>query len=487
VTFRARLTLFFVSIVAAPLVVGAVTAEHAARTLAVHDADGRLQVAAVTARAALERQQLLMTRAIPAGDALRAFRASTPGDLDAIRRADHLDYLIVLRSGRVTDAAVDVPDGVPHDASAIAAGALRQIAAERRIVIRGSAGSAVLGGRVWRPQLSGLAGVGSAFVVAGHPIGTPTTPVTSSRLPVSQGELRVVCLCGGRGHGTGLVMFTHAVSPGLATWLHWPRVGFAALGLAVLVALAFLLARLLTRPITRIAEEVAAVARGEPDVQPAVDPAAGRDLYQVATTLRTVSAELTGSRGELERTRGRLAAAERLTLIDPLTGVWNRRYLERAFREQVKRHTRFESIFGVLVIDIDRFKRINDRHGHSIGDAVLTEVAHTIDGSVRGDIDVLARFGGEEFVVVLPETDRSGAVVAAEKIRTLIADSLFESDGTRITVTVSIGVAACPEDGMTHSDLLAAADAALYRAKALGRNRTVAAGAQLTRPATPNP
>ncbi len=484
-TFRARLTLFFVSIVAAPLVVGAVTAEHAARTLAVHDADGRLQVAAVTARSALERQQILLIRAMSGADALRAFRSSSGQELDAIRRDVRLDYLIVLEAGRVKVASVDVPGGIPNDPSAIASGALRQIAAERRVVIRGAPGSAVLGGRVWRPQLSDLATVRFAFVVDGHPIGEAPAPVPASRLPVSIGALRVVCLCGGPGGGSGLVVFTGAGSPGLVTWLHWPRIGFAVLGLAVLVGLAYLLARLLTHPITRIAEEVAAVARGEPDVQPAVDPAAGRDLYQVATTLRTVSAELTGSRGELERTRGRLAAAERLTLIDPLTGVWNRRYLERAFREQVKRHKRFDSIFGVLVIDIDKFKRINDRHGHAIGDAVLTEVAHTIDGSVRGDIDVLARFGGEEFVVVLPETDRAGAVVAADKIRTLIADSAFVSDGTRISVTVSIGVAACPPDGTDESDLLAAADAALYRAKATGRNRTVAAGAEPARPGNP--
>jgi diguanylate cyclase (GGDEF)-like protein len=479
------MTLFFVSIVAAPLVVGAVTAEHAARTLAVHDADGRLQVAAVTARSALERQQLLMSRAIPADDALRAFRSTSQEALDAVRRADRLDYLIVLKADRVAAASVDVPDGVVNDPSAIASGALRQIAAERRVVIRGAPASAVLGGRLWHPHLSALGPVRFAFVLDGHPIGAATTPASTSRVPVSTGDLRVVCLCGGPGGGSGLVMFTNASSRGLMTWLHWPRIGFALLGLAVLIGLASLLARLLTQPITRIAEEVAAVARGEPDVQPAVDPAAGRDLYQVATTLRTVSAELTGSRGELERTRGRLAAAERLTLIDPLTGVWNRRYLERAFREQVKRHTRFDSIFGVLVIDIDRFKRINDRHGHAIGDAVLTEVAHTIDGSVRGDIDVLARFGGEEFVVVLPETDRAGAVVAAEKIRTLIADSAFESDGAPVSVTVSIGVAACPEDGADESELLAAADAALYRAKASGRNRTVAAGPAPVRPGSP--
>jgi diguanylate cyclase (GGDEF)-like protein len=224
-----------------------------------------------------------------------------------------------------------------------------------------------------------------------------------------------------------------------------------------------------------LVDEVAAVARGEPDVEPAVDPAAGRELYQVATTLRTVSQELTGSRGELERTRGRLAAAERLTLIDPLTGAWNRRYLERTMREQAKRYERFESPFAVLVIDIDRFKGINDRFGHSVGDAVLIEVAHTIDGSIRGDIDVLTRFGGEEFVLVLPETDRVGGVVAAEKIRKLVADSAFESGGRRLNVTVSVGVAACPEDAVAAPALLLAADAAMYRAKAAGRNRTVGA------------
>jgi diguanylate cyclase (GGDEF)-like protein len=478
VTFRARLTLFFVGIVAAPLIVGAVMAAQNARTQTVRDADARLQVATVTARAALQREQLFSERALSPADALRAFRAGSAGELDRIRRADGFDYLLVLRSGHVDRSSVDMDPGLPHDPAAIAGGALRPVAAEHRVVILGSPGSVVLGGRVWKPRLPSDLRVRTVFVLEGRPDGSLPGPVPASTVPVAAGDDRVVCLCDGGDNPSGLVLFTPARSAGLSEWLRWPRVGIALAVMLGLVGLAYLLARLLTRPLARLAEEVAAVARGEPDVQPAVEPTAGRELYQVATTLRTVSQELTGSRGELERTRGRLAAAQRLTLIDPLTGVWNRRYLDRALREQVKRHGRFGSTFGLLVIDVDRFKRINDRFGHAVGDAVLTEVAHTIDGSIRSDIDVLARFGGEEFVVVLPETDSSGAVVAAEKIRTLVAESTFESEGVPVPVTVSVGAAACPEDGEGEERVLAAADAAMYRAKAAGRNRTVAAHTQ---------
>src|SRR5207249_4312961 len=148
-----------------------------------------------------------------------------------------------------------------------------------------------------------------------------------------------------------------------------------------------------------------------------VDSTDDREFYQVARTLRAVSEQLSGSRGELERTRGRLAATERMTLTDHLTGVWNRRYLERALREQIKRYGRFESPFAILLIDVDRFKRVNDVHGHVVGDAALVGVARVIDGSIRSDIDVLARLGGDEFVAVLPESDAAGAFAAAEKIR----------------------------------------------------------------------
>ncbi len=446
-TFRARLTLFFVGIVAAPLVVGAVVAANSARTQAIRDADGRLQVAAVTATDALRLERARVSRVASPAAALRAFQAESGTEIDGIRRDLRLDYLLVVRDGEVVRSSVDLPAGVEASAQEIAGGGLSDLAAERTLVIGGT-DARVLAGRLWRTNIPSELGVGAGFVLGGRPVAGPDDAFTPSARPVSDGDRRVVCLCRFANGTTGLFLFTSARSEGLTAWLRWPQVLLVALGLGVLVGIAYLLARLLTRPIARLAEEVAAVARGEPDVQPVVDEGAGRELYQVATTLRTVSQELTGSRGELERTRGRLAAAERLTLIDPLTGVWNRRYLERAMREHVKRFERFDSTFGLLVIDIDWFKRINDEHGHAVGDAVLTEVAHTMDGSIRADIDVMTRFGGEEFVVVLPETDAVGSFVAAEKIRELVADSRFESDGASIQVTVSVGVAACPADAV---------------------------------------
>src|SRR5207237_164344 len=243
-------------------------------------------------------------------------------------------------------------------------GGLRFVAAERRVTIRPVAGSSVLGGRLWKPDLPSALRVRSVLVVDGHPAEAVPGPFSPSRRPVSAGDMRHVCLCRGGAAASGLALFTPARGGGLWAWFHGPRVAFLALAIATLVALAYVLAWLLSRPLSRLADEVSAVARGDTQITRPVDPAAGREIYQVARSLRTVSAELSGSRGELERTRGKLAATERMTLTDPLTDVWNRRYLERALREQIKRHARFGSQFGLLLIDIDRFKRVNDAHGH---------------------------------------------------------------------------------------------------------------------------
>jgi diguanylate cyclase (GGDEF)-like protein len=469
-TFRARLTLFFVGIVAAPLIVGAVVASHAGRTQAIRDADARLQVAAVTASDELRLDRLRLQRAMTPKVALRAYEAPGASSLDELRRARSLDYLLVVHRGDVEASSLD--PSVPGTPSEIAGGSLSQVAAEHRVYVRRAGGVSVIGGRLWQADLPSELGVLGVPVLNGKPAdsGSGSSPLTASNVPISAGDRRVVCLCR---DGSGILLSTPARSEGIARWFGWPEVLLTMLVAGLLVGIAFLLASVVASPLRRLAADVTAVARGEPDPDPQIDPGAGREFLQVATTLRSVSAELTGSRGELERTRGRLAATERLTLIDPLTGVWNRRYLERAIREQVKRHVRFDSHFALLVIDIDRFKQINDTLGHAVGDAVLTAVAHTIDGSIRADIDVLARFGGEEFVVVLPETDGQGAFVAAEKIREVVAESRFEDDRDRpVSVTVSIGVAACPVDGSDGPGLMARADSAMYRAKAAGRNQT---------------
>jgi two-component system, cell cycle response regulator len=167
--------------------------------------------------------------------------------------------------------------------------------------------------------------------------------------------------------------------------------------------------------------------------------------------------------------------AERLSITDGLTGVWNRRYLQLTLTKEIDRADRFDRPLSLLMIDIDRFKGVNDAHGHQRGDEVLVELTRRILGSVRTQIDVLARYGGEEFVIVLPETPPAGARVVAEKVRTAIGDEPFQSeDGPSLAVTVSIGVASYPADGMTADELVAAADGAMYRAKEAGRDRVEA-------------
>jgi two-component system, cell cycle response regulator len=126
----------------------------------------------------------------------------------------------------------------------------------------------------------------------------------------------------------------------------------------------------------------------------------------------------------------------------------------------------------VLLMDIDHFKLVNDAHGHQVGDEVLVELTRRTMSTIRGQIDSLARYGGEEFIVVLPETPSDGAKVVADKILAVIRHRPFVEDAdTGVPLTVSIGVAAFPEDGSTADELVRAADLAMYRAKEAGRDR----------------
>lgn len=162
-------------------------------------------------------------------------------------------------------------------------------------------------------------------------------------------------------------------------------------------------------------------------------------------------------------------------LTDPLTGWSNRRYLMARLREEIARCRREDRPLSCLMLDVDHFKAVNDRHGHLVGDDVLRLLAERIGGEVRSS-DVTARYGGEEFVMLLPGTDLESAQALAERIRVTVAERPFESDGLELTVTVSIGVACCRPSDATDDGaalgraLLAAADAALYDAKNSGRN-----------------
>jgi two-component system cell cycle response regulator len=162
--------------------------------------------------------------------------------------------------------------------------------------------------------------------------------------------------------------------------------------------------------------------------------------------------------------------AQRLSVTDGLTGLRNYRFFQQAINRETERAMRFGRPMGLLMLDLDHFKAVNDTHGHQVGDAVLIGVADRVRAEVR-EVDLVARYGGEEFVVVLPETDRQGAEHIADRICERVRSRPLHAAGVEVRLTVSVGVAVLPDDGTTPSALIRAADDALYAAKAAGRDR----------------
>jgi diguanylate cyclase (GGDEF)-like protein len=161
------------------------------------------------------------------------------------------------------------------------------------------------------------------------------------------------------------------------------------------------------------------------------------------------------------------------SIKDPLTGLYNRRYLEETLEREIRRAVRSEQALGVLMLDLDHFKKFNDTYGHDAGDTVLRETASFLSKSIRAE-DIVCRFGGEEFVVILPTAELNNAHARAERIRSKLRELTVLHQGQSLgIVTVSVGVAALPEHGTSPRELLDAADAALYRAKREGRDRVV--------------
>ena len=165
---------------------------------------------------------------------------------------------------------------------------------------------------------------------------------------------------------------------------------------------------------------------------------------------------------------------------DPLTGLYNRRYLQETLEREIRRAIRAAQGLGILMLDLDYFKNFNDTYGHEAGDAVLREAASFLVRSVRAE-DFVCRYGGEEFVVVLPTADVRAAEARAERIREKLRELVVMHNGRSLgLITVSIGVAALPNHGTSEKDLLESADAALYRAKREGRDRVALADPILT-------
>ena len=179
-----------------------------------------------------------------------------------------------------------------------------------------------------------------------------------------------------------------------------------------------------------------------------------------------------------------LTQLRQLATHDELTGIINRREFQRALDEEWRRSERFKHPFALVLADLDHFKLINDTHGHQVGDEVLKHVASLLAGQVR-TVDRVARHGGEEFAVLMVETDRKAAVAAMQRLYALLAETPCVIPGKNLTipVTLSAGVAAMPSDASSPAELIAKADKALYAAKKAGRNRIVTADGKVVKSA----
>lgn len=163
-----------------------------------------------------------------------------------------------------------------------------------------------------------------------------------------------------------------------------------------------------------------------------------------------------------------------ISVLDGLTNIFNRRYLEQRLMEEVAYSRRYTKPLSVVLLDIDFFKRLNDTYGHQAGDFVLKKVSQMLSDALR-EYDVVARYGGEEFAIVLPTTPKQKGATIAERLRIAVCDGDFRFKEHDISCSISLGVASFPEDGRDPDGLIAAADAALYKAKDSGRNQVALA------------
>ena len=245
----------------------------------------------------------------------------------------------------------------------------------------------------------------------------------------------------------------------------------------------FYVSRYLTAPLQNLLAAVTRFGEGEANVRAST---AGYDeVGRLAAAFNDMAGRIAKHTQELEdrvaeRTRALSEAYDRikcLSITDPLTGCFNRRHMDEHLGEELARAQRYRLDLSILMCDVDFFKRVNDTYGHQAGDRVLTTVGALLRGGLRQKIDWIVRYGGEEFLLVLPGTSEDNAATLAERLRQTIEAATVEHDGKGVRLTASFGLTALRHDRPDTADtVLARADGALYRAKESGRNRVVMAG-----------
>jgi diguanylate cyclase (GGDEF)-like protein len=254
-------------------------------------------------------------------------------------------------------------------------------------------------------------------------------------------------------------------------------------GGGALVVFAFLatvlwfgLDRAVVRPLRTLQQALRLMGEGALDTR--VPPLRGAELAELGDNVNRMAAALQHERENLEHTvalrtqelQSLNARLERLAVTDGLTGVFNHRRFQEALEAELLRSDRHKRPMGVLMVDVDFFKKVNDAMGHPAGDALLRQLAVALGQDLR-QTDLIARYGGEEFGVLLPETTKAEAMQVGERMRANVEEKVNHGTPWPLRITVSIGVATFPEDGKTPEELLIAADQALYLAKRHGRNR----------------
>ncbi len=187
---------------------------------------------------------------------------------------------------------------------------------------------------------------------------------------------------------------------------------------------------------------------------------------------RSLKKDLEKMKSEVKAARKRAKVLEKELMVDPLTGAFNRRAYDMKINEEMSRFIRHQRPFSIMIVDLDKFKAINDNYGHAVGDICLKEVVKKVKTKLRTS-DFFARFGGEEFAAILAETDAQGAAEVAEKLREVVEQTEFIHKKEKVKVTISIGVTEAGPDDKSIEPLFERADRALYDAKESGRNRVV--------------
>ena len=212
-------------------------------------------------------------------------------------------------------------------------------------------------------------------------------------------------------------------------------------------------------------------------IQSAIEDKRKKDKARTAAVdkrMEGLQQDLQAMKKEISTAKERAHALELEVLIDPLTEVYNRRAYEKRLNEELQRYLRYQRAFSILLLDVDHFKSVNDQYGHAVGDLCLKEIIKRVRPLLR-ESDFLARFGGEEFVSLLPETDRQGAIGVAEKLRKCIENTEFLHRGEAVAITISVGVTQVESADMRPETLFNRVDQAMYRAKEKGRNCVIGA------------